>query len=49
MRLNYAKVIPYIEYFTEKISHLISEDDDTPPELECIGQTEPPKDPKPEQ
>ena len=50
MRLNYAKVIPYIEYFTETISHLISDDDDTPPpELECIGQTEPPKDPKPEQ
>lgn len=50
MRLNYAKVIPYIEYFTEKISHLISDDDDTPPpELECIGQTEPPKDPKPKQ
>ena len=50
MRLNYAKVIPYIDYFTEKISHLISDDDDTPPpELECIGQTEPPKDPKPEQ
>ena len=50
MRLNYAKVIPYIEYFTEKISPLISDDDDTPPpELECIGQTEPPKDPKPEQ
>ena len=50
MRLNYAKVIPYIEYFTEKISHLISDDDDTPPpELECIGQTEPPTDPKPEQ
>lgn len=50
MRLNYAKVIPYIEYFTEKISHLISDDDDMPPpELECIGQTEPPKDPKPEQ
>ena len=50
MRLNYAKVIPYIEYFTEKISHLISDDDDTPPPaLECIGQTEPPKDPKPEQ
>lgn len=50
MRLNYAKVIPYIEYFSEKISHLISDDDDTPPpELECIGQTDPPKDPKPEQ
>ena len=25
MRLNYAKVIPYLEYFTEKISGLISE------------------------
>ena len=25
MRLNYAKVIPYLEYFTEKISNLISE------------------------
>ena len=25
MRLNYAKVIPYLEYFTEKISDLISE------------------------
>ncbi|MCQ2407920.1 MAG: heat-inducible transcriptional repressor HrcA [Oscillospiraceae bacterium] len=31
MRLNYAKVIPYLEYFTDKISKLISEkeDDDT--------------------
>jgi heat-inducible transcriptional repressor len=31
MRLNYAKVIPYLEYFTEKISNLISEkeEDDT--------------------
>lgn len=26
VRLNYAKIIPYIEYFTDKISHLISED-----------------------
>ncbi len=25
MRLNYAKVIPYLEYFTEKITDLISE------------------------
>ena len=25
MRLNYAKVIPYLEYFTQKISDLISE------------------------
>lgn len=31
MRLNYAKVIPYLEYFTQKITNLISEkeDDDT--------------------
>ncbi|MDO4156098.1 MAG: heat-inducible transcriptional repressor HrcA [Oscillospiraceae bacterium] len=28
MRLDYAKIIPYIEYFTEKLSHLISEEDD---------------------
>jgi len=28
MRLNYAKVIPYLEYFTEKISNLISEKED---------------------
>ncbi len=27
MRLNYAKIIPYIEYFTEKISHLITEEE----------------------
>lgn len=27
MRLDYAKIIPYIEYFTEKISDIISEDD----------------------
>jgi heat-inducible transcriptional repressor len=27
VRLNYAKIIPYIEYFTEKISHLISEEE----------------------
>lgn len=26
MRLDYAKIIPYIEYFTQKISDLISED-----------------------
>ena len=28
MRLDNAKIIPYIEYFTEKLSHLISEEDD---------------------
>ena len=28
MRLDYAKIIPYIEYFTEKLSHLISEEVD---------------------
>ena len=28
MRLDYAKIIPYIEYFTEKLSNLISEEDD---------------------
>ena len=28
MRLDYAKVIPYLEYFTEKISDLISEKED---------------------
>lgn len=27
MRLDYAKVIPYIAYFTEKISHLFSEEE----------------------
>lgn len=28
MRLNYAKIIPYIEYFTQKITDLISENDE---------------------
>ena len=28
VRLDYAKIIPYIEYFTNKISDLISEDDE---------------------
>lgn len=28
MRLDYAKIIPYIEYFTRKITDLISEDDE---------------------
>lgn len=27
MRINYAKIIPYIEYFTQKITDLISEED----------------------
>lgn len=29
MRINYSKIIPYIEYFSEKISQLISEEDDS--------------------
>ena len=50
VRLNYAKVIPYIEYFTEKISHLISEEDKTPPpELEMIEKTDNDSEHKPEQ
>ena len=28
MRLNYAKVIPYLQYFTDKITNLISEKED---------------------
>ena len=28
MRLDYAKIIPYIEYFTQKISDIISEEED---------------------
>ncbi|MEG0615648.1 MAG: heat-inducible transcriptional repressor HrcA, partial [Oscillospiraceae bacterium] len=28
MRLDYAKIIPYIEYFAEKISDIITDDDD---------------------
>ena len=28
MRLDYAKIIPYIEYLTDRITNLISEDDD---------------------
>jgi len=49
VRLNYAKVIPYIEYFTEKISHLISEEDKTPPELEMIEKPDNDSEHKPEQ
>ena len=30
MRINYAKIIPYIEYFTQKLTDLISSEDDTP-------------------
>ncbi len=29
MRINYSKIIPYIEYFSEKISRMITEEDDT--------------------
>ena len=49
VRLNYAKVIPYIEYFTEKISHLISEEDKTTPELEMIEKPDNDSEHKPEQ
>lgn len=28
MRIDYAKIIPYLEYFTDKITDLISEDED---------------------
>ncbi len=28
MRIDYAKIIPYLEYFTEKITELISDEDD---------------------
>ncbi len=31
MRLDYAKVIPYLEYFSQKITDLISEDAEAPP------------------
>ncbi len=31
MRLNYAKVIPYIEYLTNRITEIISDDDDIAP------------------
>lgn len=34
MRLNYAKIIPYIEYFTQKITDLISENDEADTEQE---------------
>ena len=39
MRLNYAKIIPYIEYFTDKISHLITDEADVSP---VIGMNEDP-------
>ena len=28
MRIDYAKIIPYVEYFTDKISEIISDDED---------------------
>ena len=27
MRLNYARIIPYIEYFTQKITDMITDQD----------------------
>lgn len=41
MRLDYAKIIPYIEYFTDKISHLITEEE--PVELELKQDPELPE------
>lgn len=38
LRLDYAKVIPYIEYMTDKISEMISEEtEDSPPALETAN------------
>ena len=37
LRLNYAKVIPYIEYMTDKISEMISEEPDSTPALETTN------------
>lgn len=34
MRLNYAKIIPYIEYFTQKVSGLLSSDEPMPEQRE---------------
>ena len=28
MRLNYSKIIPYIEYFTQKITDVLTENED---------------------
>jgi heat-inducible transcriptional repressor len=36
MRLDYAKVIPYLEYFSQKITDLISEEGaETPPDSDA--------------
>lgn len=43
IRLNYAKVIPYLEYFTEKISRLISDEDTVPPDKRLTDHAKPPK------
>lgn len=40
MRLNYAKIIPYIEYFTQKITDLISENDEDDCRTERIDNDE---------
>ncbi len=42
VRINYAKIIPYIEYFTDKISHLITEEQE-PAELELLEDPLPPE------
>ncbi len=40
MRLNYAKIIPYIEYFTQKITDLISDNDEDDCQTERIDNDE---------
>ena len=34
MRLDYRRIIPYIEYFSEKITRLLSEEFEQPPQIE---------------
>ncbi len=34
MRLDYRRIIPYIEYFSDKITRLLSDDSDKPPQIE---------------
>ena len=34
MRLDYRRIIPYIEYFSDKITRLLSEQSDQPPQIE---------------
>lgn len=34
MRLDYRRIIPYIEYFSDKITRLLSDDNEQPPQIE---------------